>query len=102
MKGYLLEKLSDINFRIATHEGDAMKRLSSESHRIQLLPEHYIPIKYKKEFNELLNKIENTVISAEGRVPIRIKGINSHKKAVQYIQLLINIEDQLTYDNELK
>jgi hypothetical protein len=31
MKGYFIEKLSDINHRIAIHEGDANRRLAKEN-----------------------------------------------------------------------
>jgi hypothetical protein len=98
MKRYLLEKISAINYRIATHEGIAMARLSGEAHQIFMLPTSYIPDKYQNEFNKLHEKIKETIKGIEGRTPSRIKGINGNKKAIQYIKLLINIEDQLTHD----
>ena len=41
MKQYYLGKLSDLNFRMAIHEGDANRRLASEIDKILLMPEFF-------------------------------------------------------------
>jgi hypothetical protein len=94
MKLYFLEKLSNINYRIAIHEGDANRRLASEVIKIILLPFSEVPFSYKKDFLKLRKLASDTIqnLSSPGLTPIRIKGINN-KTASKYIKLLVDIED---------
>lgn len=81
---------------MATHEGDANRRLASEAVKIILLPSDEVPCSYRKEFLKLRKLAEDTVrdLSSPGLTPIRIKGIRN-RTAVKYIKLLINIEESL-------
>ncbi len=92
---FLLEKLSDINYRIATHNSIAMERLSIEAHQIFLLPEQFIPKKYRNDFEKLIQQIKVSIKGIGGRTPPRIKGIKNNKEAIRYIKLLIDIEDYI-------
>ena len=59
MKSYFIEKISDINYRMAIHEGNAKRRLASEAIKILLLPANEVPDRHKNDFNKLgklLNK----------------------------------------------
>ena len=97
MRDYFLEKLSIINYRMAIHEGDANRRLASQSVEIlyKLFPTE-VPTKYRKQFSELINRIEKTLgnIRQPGLYPARIDGIRN-RTASKYIKLLIEIEDSL-------
>ena len=53
MKRYFLAKLSDLNFRMAIHEGDANRRLVSEIDKLLLLRGAPIPERHKPLFNKL-------------------------------------------------
>jgi hypothetical protein len=97
MKNYFYSKLSDINYRIATHEGNANQRFASEATKIlvQLAPNYsLVSEKYRDEFNKLIIAIKNTLSNSEGRIPSRIKSIQN-RTAVKYIKLLIDIEESL-------
>ena len=100
MKTYFKQKLSDINYRMAVHEGDANRRLASEAIKIRLLPESEVPEKYKGEFNKLRHLINETLKSlpASGLTPSRIRGIRNNSTASKYVKLLFDIQSDL--DNE--
>lgn len=93
---YFLEKLSDINYRIATHEGDAKKRLASEAIKILILPSNEAPNQYKEEFSKLRKIIEETIknMPSPGMTPTGLTGI-SNRTAIKYIKLLIDVEVSL-------
>ncbi len=95
MNNYFLSKISNINYKMAIHEGDANRRLASQSVEIlyKLFPNE-VPSKYKEGFNELINYIEKTLksIKQPGIHPIRIIGIKN-VTASKYIKMLIDIEN---------
>lgn len=95
MKGsltYLIEKLTEINYKMSIHEGTANQRLASKSVEILFL-EGKIPEEYRKQFNKLIIIIKKTLKNIDyPRVPCRLKGIYN-KTAVKYIKLLIDIEE---------
>jgi hypothetical protein len=95
---YLIEKLFDINYRMAIHEGNANRRLASEAIKIKLLPTNDIPAKYKKEFSKLINLIEDTIknLPSPGLTPIKLGNIKN-KTASKYIKLLIHILDDVSH-----
>jgi hypothetical protein len=96
MKSYFKGKLSDINYRMAIHEGDANRRLASEAGKILLLPQNEVPESHKNEFKKLTQLIEDTLknLSAPGLTPIKLKKIQN-RTAAKYIKLLIDIGDEL-------
>lgn len=97
MINYFYSKLFDINYRMATHEGNANQRLASEAYKIlaQLAPNYrLVPEQYKDRFAKLIALIKDTIAETEGRIPIRIKGIQN-KTATKYIKLLIDIKESL-------
>ncbi len=97
MKNYFLAKLFSINYRIAIHEGNANRRLASEAPKIlfQLtLGRRFVPKKYIKEFSRLINLIDKTLEESQGRIPVRIIGIQN-KTAAKYIKLLIDIKESI-------
>lgn len=96
MKSYFLEKLFSINYRMATHEGDANRRLASQAVKILLLPSSKVPHSYKKEFSKLRKLVKDTIrdLSSPGLTPTRIRGIRN-RTAAKYIKLLIDIEESL-------
>ena len=97
MKGYFLEKISNINYRMAIHEGNANRRLASEAIKIRLLPTHVLPPEYEKEFAKLRSLIESTIKSTtQGLTPVRLGKIRN-STAVKYIKLLIDI--QIYFEN---
>jgi hypothetical protein len=61
MKSYFLAKLSDINYRMAIHEGNANQRLASECGKILLLPPSEVPSSYKSDFLKLRTLIVDTL-----------------------------------------
>ena len=95
-KSYLLAKLSEINFRMAIHEGNANQRLASEAPKILHLPVSKVPEPYKKGFDKLIDLVKNTIhsLSSPELIPIKIRGIQN-RTAVKYIKLLIDIEKRL-------
>ena len=96
MKLYLISKLSDINLRIAIHEGNANQRLASEAIKIRLLPSNEVPDLYKNEFNSLITLIDDTInnLPAPGLTPTKLGKIRN-KTATKYIKLLMDIEEAL-------
>ena len=92
MSIYLVEKLSDINRRMALHEGDANRRLASEAIKILLLPSSKVPDLYKKEFIKLRNLASETIknLPAPGLTPTKLGNIQN-RTASKYIKLLIDI-----------
>lgn len=96
MKLYLLEKLSDINYRMSVHQGDANQRLASEAKKLLLIPIKEIPDKYLDDFKDLLEKVNNTIRGQNnsGLTLVRISGIKN-VTASKYIKLLIDIEEYL-------
>jgi len=100
MKNYFIGKLFTINYRIATHEGNANRRLASQAPQIlfQLATnKKIVPERYQKEFTKLVALIEDTLASADGRIPIRIRGIQN-KTAAKYIKLLIDMQEHFRND----
>ena len=99
MKTYFISKLSEINYRMAIHEGNANRRLASEAIKILLLSPSEVPEFYKNKFNKLRNLIEETIknLSAPGLTPIRLGKIHN-STAIKYIKLLIEIQTYI--DNE--
>ncbi len=96
MKLYFLEKLSEINLRMATHEGDAIRRLANEAVNLILLPTTEVPLTFRQEFNKLKSLAQDTIknLISPGLTPTRLCGIQN-RTAVKYIKLLIDIEDRL-------
>jgi len=87
------KQVSQINYKISTHEGNANTRLASQCSKILLLPKAVIPEKYQEKFNKLLKLIENTLNPIPGLlIPVKIDSIYN-KTAVKYIILLIELED---------
>ena len=74
MKNYFCGKLSIINYEMAIHEGDANRRLASQSIKILLLPSSEVSEKFKNTFQELISLIESTIKSlpALGLTPVRL------------------------------
>lgn len=100
MENYFLGKLSIINYKMAIHEGDANRRLASQS--VEILHKLFpcaAPDKYRKNFSELISRIEKTLenIHKSGLHPARIDGIRN-STAVKYIKLLIEMEHYLKED----
>jgi hypothetical protein len=102
MKHYFHSKLFEIIYRMAIHEGNANQRLASEAPKIlfQLAPnKRIVPDQYKDNFTKLITLVENTLKDSEGRIPIKIKGIQN-RTAAKYIKLLIDIEESIrSYSN---
>ena len=99
MKNYFHSKLFDINYHMAIHEGNTNQRLASEAPKIlfQLAPnKRIVPDQYKDKFTKLIALVENTLKDTEGRMPIRIKGIQNIT-AAKYIKLLIDIEESMRH-----
>ena len=99
MKNYFIGKLFDINYRIATHEGDANSRLASQAVRILFLSPDEVPSRYSAEFNKLKDIIEETVKSlpVPGLTPSKLSKIRNDT-AARYIKLLLDI--QYSMDDE--
>ena len=96
---YLIEKLSDINYRMAIHEGNANRRLASEAIKILLLPTSEVPDSFKKEFHKLRNLAKDTIknLPALGLTPTKLGNIRN-KTAAKYIKILIDIEENTRYE----
>ncbi|SRR5258708_4868147 len=94
---YFISKLFNINYRMAIHEGNANRRLASETPNIlfQLSPyQNLIPDRYKVEFVNLIGLVEITIEDSQGRLPIRMKGIQN-RTAAKYIKLLFDMREYL-------
>jgi len=99
MRNYFIAKLSEINRRMAIHEGNASRRLANEAVAILLLPSSDVPGKYKKDFLELRRLIEATIkkLPAPGLTPSKLGRIQN-RTASKYIQMLLSIEDYINDD----
>jgi len=83
-----------INYRIATHEGTANRRLASQTHAILPMPVKMVPDDCKKQFKKLKQLIDNELKKLpDGIWPVRL-GNMRNSTAVKYIKLLIEIEDK--------
>ncbi|MBQ0736439.1 hypothetical protein [Aquimarina celericrescens] len=82
---HLLSKLSNLNYGMAIHKGDASTRLASKKDELQVvcLSKTEIPKEYQNQFNELL-EIDPPELSEIGN------GL-----AADYIRLLIDIQQKL-------
>ena len=91
MKGYY--KLPYINYRIATHEGNAIRRLASQANELLPMPVALVPDENKKQFKQLKKLIEDEISNLPKgvMVPVSLGGM-WNKTAVKYIILLIEIE----------
>ena len=96
MKIYLIGKLSEINYNLAIHRGDANRRLASEAIKIYLLPSTEVPTVYKDEFTKLRDIISKTIknLSSPVLTPTKLIGINN-VTAAKYLKLLIDIADEI-------
>lgn len=96
MKEYFLSKLSDINYKMATHEGNANRRLASQSKNILLLPSNEVSLKHHEKFHELKKLIEETIKNQlePSLTPTRLLRIQN-RTALKYIGLLLDIEDEV-------
>jgi hypothetical protein len=95
-KDYFFSILKLVNRSMAVHEGDANRRLASESANIIRIDQNIIPSQDKKEFEKLIEIIKKTLagITFSDREPYRIDGIRN-TTAVKYIKLLWQIEDTI-------
>ncbi|TSC93965.1 MAG: hypothetical protein CEN91_51 [Candidatus Berkelbacteria bacterium Licking1014_85] len=93
MKGYY--KLPTINYRIATHEGNAIRRLASQANELLPMPVNLVPEEYKQKFAKLKQLIEEELDNLPDGVmfPVRLSNIRN-STAVKYIKLLLEIEDK--------
>ena len=96
MSSYFIGKLSEINYRIAIHEGNANQRLASEAGKLILLYPSEIPEVYRNDFIEFREILNETIqgLPSSGLIPTRIKGIRN-RTAAKYIKLLIDIEEYI-------
>ena len=80
---------------MSLHEGDASRRLASQANDI-LAQLHLtnVPKPFRGDFKKFISLIDETVYDAEGRIPLRIKGIYNIT-AVKYIKLLVEIQEYL-------
>lgn len=93
MKGYY--KLPIINYRIATHEGYAVRRLASQANELLPMPVELVPDERKTQFVKLKKLIEGELdnLPRGVMVPVRLGNIRN-STAVKYIKLLLEIEDK--------
>jgi len=94
MKRYY--KLPIINYRIATHEGTANRRLASQANELLPMPSKSVPDECKKDFSKLKKLIKTTLDNLpknNSMTPVRLVNIHN-STAVKYIKLLIEIEDK--------
>ena len=96
MRTYFVGKLFDINYRMATHEGDAKRRLASEAVKILLLPSSEVPESYRIQFLKLRALIEDSLQKAPIKgLTHRNLGHIHNSTAVKYIKLLLAIQGDL-------
>jgi|SRR3989344_4423701 len=95
-KDYFFSVLTLVNRNIAVHEGDANRRLASESTNIIRIDQNLIPSEFKKDFDKLRETIKKILagITFSDREPYRLDGIRN-TTAVKYIKLLWQIEDTI-------
>jgi hypothetical protein len=93
---YTLTKLSEINYRMAIHKGDANQRLTSEAENIINLILHEIPTDYRSHFDKLTDILTMTLNDRKSFLlkPYKIYGIRN-ETCSKYLALLIDIEDSL-------
>ncbi len=95
MHNYFLGKLSVINYNMAIHEGNANRRLASQTAKLLILSRSEVPVIYLDQFDELMTLIDKTVSRVPaGLTPIKL-GTIQNRTAVKYIKLLMEIEDFL-------
>lgn len=96
MRQYLFEKLSEINYRMTIHEGNANTRLASEAWKIRSLPSSEIPKQFESCYAKLIELIEGEirVLSNSGLQLSRFTHIQN-RTAAKYIKLLFDIESFL-------
>jgi len=96
MKNYFLGKLTDINYSMAIHDGNANRRLGRYAKKVLLLPRDNVPTKYLPEFDKLIQLIEETYRSnpEHGLTPVRIMSIRN-STAARYIKMLLDMEHEL-------
>lgn len=94
---YFASKLSFVNYTMAVHEGDANRRLASESINIILIDSRIVPINYRKDFLKLQQVVKKTLARIHNdRTPHKLDGIRN-STAAKYIKLLWRIHDVLQY-----
>ena len=95
-KNYFISILTLLNHNMAVHEGDANRRLASESTNILRIDQNIIPSQYKKDFEKLREIIKKTLVNItfSDREPYRLDGIRN-STAVKYIKLLWQIQDSI-------
>ncbi len=93
-KDYFISILVLANHNMAVHEGDANRRLASESINIIRIDQKIIPTEHKKDFEKLREIIKRTLagITFSDREPYKLDGIRN-STAVKYIKLLWQIQD---------
>ncbi len=96
MRNYFLGKLSDINFQMAIHEGNAYTRLASQAINIYKLPTSEVPENYIRQYKKLICLIEVTIsrLPAPGLTPTKLQRIQN-KTAAKYLKLLFEIQDEI-------
>lgn len=83
-----------INYRIATHEGTANRRLASQVQAILPIPVDVVPKDCRKQFAKLKQLIDDEMGKLpDGIWPVRLGNIRN-STAIKYIKLLIEIEDK--------
>ena len=98
-KRYFLGILSELNYRIATHEGNSKRRLGEYAITIFRISNEVIPKIYQKEFNQLID-----LVSIENKSNPIGMGITFENKRnstiVKYIKLLLDIESHIRCEIE--
>src|SRR6476469_9575513 len=95
MKHYFLSKLSDLNYRMAIHEGDANRRLASEIDKLLLLRGAPIPQRFGARFAKFQSLIDEALAGRSGLAvrPPKFRAIQC-RTAAKYIAMLIAIENE--------
>lgn len=97
---YFLSKLSEINYRMAVHEGDANHRLASEAENIVLFPSDDVPDDYRYAYEEMKTVLKATLKDMRFPfVPSKIRGVRN-VTVVKYLALLMSIEQSLRNEAE--
>ena len=93
-KHYFLGRLSQLNYSVAIHPGDAKSRLGSQAKYVFLIHIDAIPEQYKKDFNVLVKLIKDENQTNPVGMGIRFHG-KRNAAIVKFIILLIDIENQI-------